>query len=44
VHHELCRKDIGAFQAAVGASDDVIVACTQEAALFSELSAKTSSS
>jgi len=40
VHHELCRKDIGAFQAAVGASDDVIVACTQEAALFSELSPK----
>jgi ferredoxin len=40
VHHELCRKDIGAFQAAVGASDEVIVACTQEAALFSELSPK----
>ena len=40
VHHELCRKDAGAFQAAVGGSDDVIVACTQEAALFSELSEK----
>lgn len=37
VHHELCRKDAGAFQAALGAADDVIVACTQEAALFSEL-------
>ena len=40
VHHELCRKDAGAFQAAVGRADDVIVACTQEAALFSELSEK----
>ncbi|HWA38716.1 MAG TPA: 4Fe-4S binding protein [Burkholderiales bacterium] len=36
VHHELCRKDAGAFQAALGESD-VIVACTQEAALFGEL-------
>ena len=40
VHHELCRKDAGAFQKAVGGSDDVIVACTQEAALFSELTEK----
>lgn len=40
VHHELCRKDAGAFQAALGGADDVIVACTQEAALFSELSEK----
>jgi ferredoxin len=38
VHHELCRKDAGAFQAAVGGGDEVIVACTQEAALFNELS------
>ena len=36
VHHELCRKDAGAFQAALG-DPDVIVACTQEAALFGEL-------
>jgi ferredoxin len=41
VHHELCRKDIGAFQAAVGAGDDVIVACTQEATLFSEVNEKS---
>ncbi len=40
VHHELCRKDAGAFQAALGVGDDVIVACTQEAALFSEMSQK----
>ena len=36
VHHQLCRKDAAAFQAALGDSD-VIVACTQEAALFAEL-------
>ena len=41
VHHQLCRSDAGAFQAAVKAADHgVIVACTQEAALFSELSEK----
>ncbi len=40
LHHELCRKDAAAFQAALGGSDDVIVACTQEAALFSELAEK----
>ncbi len=37
VHDQLCRRDAGAFQAALGQSDDVIVACTQEAALFGEL-------
>ena len=40
VHHQLCRSDAAAFQAAVKNADDVIVACTQEAAQFSELSAK----
>src|SRR5688572_10455409 len=42
VHHQLCRRDAGAFQAALGQTDDVIVACTQEAPLFGEL-AETSS-
>jgi ferredoxin len=37
VHHQLCRKDAGAYQAALGGADDVIVACTQEAPLFGEL-------
>lgn len=37
VHHQLCRKDAGAYQAALGQADDVIVACTQEAPLFGEL-------
>ncbi len=41
VHHELCRKDAGAFRAALG-EPDVIVACTQEAALFGELAASSS--
>ena len=36
VHDQLCRKDAAAFQSAVGDSE-VIVACTQEAALFGEL-------
>lgn len=40
VHHQLCRSDAGAFQAAVKAADDVIVACTQEAALFTEIAQK----
>ncbi|MCX7960913.1 MAG: 4Fe-4S binding protein [Burkholderiales bacterium] len=36
VHVELCRKEAGAFQAAL-AEPDVLVACTQEARLFAEL-------
>jgi ferredoxin len=40
VHDQLCRKDAAAFQAALGPADDVIVACTQESALFSEMSQK----
>src|SRR3954470_1210816 len=36
VHDQLCRADIGAFQRALAGSE-VIVACTQEAALFGEL-------
>ena len=42
VHDQLCRRDASAFQAALGESD-VIVACTQEAALFSELAASAGS-
>jgi len=38
VHRELCRKEAGAFQAAL-ADPDLIVACTQEAPLFGELAA-----
>jgi ferredoxin len=41
VHHQLCRRDAGAFQSALGGADDVIVACTQEAPLFSELAGES---
>jgi len=37
VHEQLCRRDAGAFQAALGSADDLVVACTQEASLFTEL-------
>jgi ferredoxin len=36
VHTELCRKEAGAFQAALR-DPDILVACTQEAPLFTEL-------
>jgi len=42
VHDQLCRRDAAAFRAALGGADDVIVACTQEAALFRELAADSS--
>jgi ferredoxin len=34
---ELCRHEAGRFLAAIDGVDDVVVACTQERALFSEL-------
>src|SRR5262245_10414855 len=37
VHTELCRKHVTAFEAAVKNGNDLVVACTQEAPLFSEL-------
>ncbi|NJN40097.1 MAG: ferredoxin, partial [Gammaproteobacteria bacterium] len=36
IHSELCRKESGAFQATLH-DPDVLVACTQEAPLFTEL-------
>ena len=42
VHRQLCRKDAGAFQAALGETHEVIVGCTQEAPLFGELAAGSS--
>jgi ferredoxin len=36
IHTQLCRKEAGAYQAALK-DPDVVVACTQEAALFNEL-------
>ncbi|CAJ0855169.1 Ferredoxin-type protein NapF [Ralstonia mannitolilytica] len=39
-HHLLCRREIGAFTQALGGAEDVIVACTQEKALFAEVAAQ----
>lgn len=35
--NELCRRHLASFEAAVKSGEDVVVACTQEAPLFSEL-------
>jgi len=43
LHHQLCRKDAAAFQAALGLADEVVVGCTQEAPLFGELAAESNS-
>ncbi len=37
VHSELCRRHLAAFEGPAKAGDDLLVACTQEAPLFSEL-------
>ena len=37
LHSALCRREAGAFLAAIKSDDDVVVACTQEKRLFSEL-------
>jgi ferredoxin len=37
VNTELCRRQVSAFEAAVKNGNDLVVACTQEAPLFSEL-------
>lgn len=40
VHSEMCRQHLAAFEAAVKSGDDLLVACTQEAPLFSALHAE----
>jgi ferredoxin len=37
LHSTLCRREVGAFQQALGQGSEVVVACTQEARLFSEM-------
>ena len=37
IHTELCRREVGAFGAAIAGGGECIVACTQEAPLFAEL-------
>lgn len=41
VHTTLCRREAGAFQRAAKSGDDLLVACTQESALFLDLNAQT---
>ena len=41
LHSTLCRREAAAFQKAVRNPDELVVACTQERRLFSELSAQT---
>ena len=40
INSELCRRHLASFEAAVKSGDDMAVACTQEAPLFSELHAE----
>lgn len=44
VHTELCRREIGAFDSAIKSGEQTLVACTQEAPLFSELAEQAKSS
>jgi hypothetical protein len=41
LHTTLCRREAGQFQKAVKTGDTVVVACTQEKRLFSELAEQT---
>ncbi len=41
LHSALCRRQAGAFQKAIQSGDDVVVACTQEKRLFSEIAQQT---
>ena len=40
-HSTLCRREAGAFQQAAQTSEELVVACTQEQRLFTELAAQT---
>lgn len=41
LHTTLCRREAGAFVQAIQSGEDVVVACTQEKRLFSELGEQT---
>jgi ferredoxin len=41
LHTTLCRREAGSFQQAIQSGEDVIVACTQEKRLFTELAEQT---
>ena len=44
LHSTLCRREAGAFLQAIQSGEDVVVACTQEKRLFSELAEQTQDS
>ena len=37
IHQSLCRQEVGSFLKVLDGSESLVIACTQEAALFSEL-------
>jgi ferredoxin len=41
LHTTLCRREAGSFQHAIQSGEDVVVACTQEKRLFTELAQQT---
>ena len=41
VHQSLCRQEVGSFLKGLESADSLIVACTQEASLFSELATQS---
>ncbi len=41
LHSTLCRREAGSFQQAIQSGEDVVVACTQEIRLFTELAEQT---
>jgi hypothetical protein len=41
LHSTLCRREVGAFLEAIQGGDEVVVACTQEKRLFTELAGQT---
>ena len=41
IHTTLCRREAGSFQQAIQSGEDVVVACTQEKRLFTELAEQT---
>ena len=44
IHTSLCRQEVGTFLKALEGSDSVVIACTQERALFRELSTSSNKS
>jgi ferredoxin len=44
IHTTLCRREAASFQRAIQGDDEVLVACTQEQRLFTELAAQTEGS